>query len=168
MTQSGHPVEPNLAVYVRGAKLCRLKRSHRWRRQHDGEALLPDMKAKCRCQRYPVGVFTVDVASVDQIDVEFIDRTPTQPDLETRFGHANGVLPGAKLTEHFSGQGPDIIRRTPIHARSISRIMLARDIVPFPASVEIDPYYVRQAQRRGDGNKCGGILLPRKIVDCDA
>jgi hypothetical protein len=39
-------------------------------------ALLPDMKAKCRCQRYPVGVFTVDVASVDQVDVEFVDRTP--------------------------------------------------------------------------------------------
>ena len=69
--------------------------------------------------------------------------SPAQPDLEARLSYANSVLPSAELAEDFGGQRPDIIRRAPVHAHAISRIVLPGDTIPLPAGIEIDAYHIR-------------------------
>jgi hypothetical protein len=115
------------------------------------DPLFSHVKANHGRERDPVCVLAVNIAAVNQINVEVVDRTPAQPDLEARLGYANGILPSAELAEDFGGQRPDIVRRAPVHARAISRIVLPGDAIPFPAGVEIDPQHIRFDNRNVAG-----------------
>ena len=57
------------------------------------------LKANHGRERDPVCVLAVNIAAVDQINVEVVDWTPGQPELEARIGYANGILPSAERSE---------------------------------------------------------------------
>ena len=63
------------------------------------------LKANHGRERDPVCVLAVNIAAVDQINVEVVDWTPGQPELEARIGYANGILPSAELAEVFGQLG---------------------------------------------------------------
>ena len=52
------------------------------------DPLFSHVKANHGGERDPVCVFAIDIAAVNQINVEVVDRTPAQPDLEARLGYA--------------------------------------------------------------------------------
>lgn len=91
---------------VDDCELGRRRRLHS--RGHDvrflsGAESLPDVKANRGRKRDPVCVFAINIAAVNQIHVEVVDRTPAQPDLEARLDHTNGLLTRAELAEDFGG-----------------------------------------------------------------
>src|SRR5262245_8364170 len=92
--------------------------------------LLACAKTERRTDSNPVCVLTVEVATVDQIYVEFVDRTPAQSQLETRFSRSDGILARAEQTENFGSERPNIVRRAPVDAGAISRIVLLGNAIP--------------------------------------
>src|SRR4029079_12300311 len=113
----------------------------------------------------PVGILAVDIATVDQIHVEFVDWAPAQSDLKPRLSYPDSLLSCAELTEHLGGQLPDIVGRPPVDAGAIGCVMLPGNTIPLPTSIQVDAHDIRQPQcrRNSDENGCGFLVC--KIVD---
>src|SRR5262245_21440792 len=128
-------------------------------------ALFSGIKAKHCGKSNPIGVLAVDVAAVDEIHAEFVDRTPAQPDLKTRLGHADGFLSCAHLAEDLGGERPNIVGGAPVDSGAIGCIVLFCHTVPLPTSIQVDAHDSRYPQRRWNSDKNGGGFLVREIVD---
>ena len=87
-------------------------------------ALLPHVEPHGVDQRDPVGILAGEVAAVNDIEADSVDRPPADAGLEARLGDAACFLHRAKLAEHFRGENPVIGRRAPVEAGAVGGAMV--------------------------------------------
>jgi len=99
-----------------------------------------------RRKRNPVRVFAIEVATIDDIDVESIDRPETQTQLESCLRHARRIR-DAGQTEHLTCERPNIIGGSQINARAVEQVVPIDGAVPLPTGIQIDTRDFRKPQR---------------------
>src|SRR5205807_4334828 len=101
-----------------------------------GRLFLRRRKADACRDRDPVRVFAGDIASVNEIHREPVDRPPAQPGLQARLCLRRGFCP-TEQTEDLSSQRPDVVRRPQIEAGAVKKELTIGTAIPLPAGIQI-------------------------------
>src|SRR3981189_2205873 len=97
-----------------------------------------DRKTDRGADRDPVGILAHDVASVYDIEREYLVGPVTDAGLKPRPDHARNIG-GASLAECLDRPLQDI-GELPVEANTIEQVMSIDGAVPQPAAIEVDPH----------------------------
>src|SRR6185436_11712327 len=113
--------------------------------------------------RQPVPALADEIAPIDEIDVERIDRAIAQAELVARLVRA-GWSGRHRLPEHLAGQRPDVVARAQVDAHAIGAVVGAEASVAKPAGIEVDARGVGEAEGRRQIGEYRGAVLFAEVV----